>query len=98
MEPAELLKYATMTWGVAMAVSPAMQIRTMLRTKESKDVSVGCFAVLIVGFILWTSYGVSIDEPVLWICNTIATIFGVSTVVVALRLRRGTPVLPESAA
>lgn len=88
MEPSELLKYATTVWGVAMAVSPAMQIRTMLRTGESKDVSIGYFSVLIVGFVLWAAYGLSIDEPVLWFCNIIATVFGVATVLIALRLRR----------
>ncbi|MCW2961590.1 MAG: hypothetical protein JWM90_1977 [Thermoleophilia bacterium] len=88
MDADEILKYATSVWGIVMAVSPAMQIRTMLRTGESKDVSVGYFLILIVGFGLWTAYGISIAVPVLWVCNTVATVFGVATVIVALRLRR----------
>lgn len=78
-----------MVWGVAMAISPALQIRAMLKTRESNDVSVGYFLVLIVGFALWAAYGYSIDKPIIWICNVIATIFGVATVITALLMRRG---------
>lgn len=73
---------------MAMAVSPALQIRQMLRTGESKDVSVGYFGVLIVGFVLWTCYGVSIGSRVVVACNSVATVFGVATIIIALRLRR----------
>jgi MtN3 and saliva related transmembrane protein len=88
MDGQRVLEIVTSTWGVAMAVSPVMQIRRMLETGESGDVSIGYWAVLCVGFMLWVAYGLSIDSRVLWGCNIVATIFGVATMIIALRLRR----------
>ena len=88
MDAQRVLEIAVSTWGLAMAVSPALQIRQMLQTGQSDDVSIGYFAVLVVGFVLWVAYGISIDSRILWGCNTVATIFGVATIVIALRMRR----------
>lgn len=90
MDGQRVLEIVVSTWGVAMAVSPGLQIRQMLQTGQSDDVSVSYFAVLTVGFMLWVAYGISIDSRVLWGCNTIATLFGFATMVIALRLRRTT--------
>jgi uncharacterized protein with PQ loop repeat len=87
MTGTEALAVVTSVWGMAMAISPGMQIRQMLRTGSSTAVSVGYFAVLIVGFMLWVAYGISIDSRVIVACNSVATVFGIATVVVALRLR-----------
>jgi uncharacterized protein with PQ loop repeat len=86
-----MLEAVVSTWAVAMAVSPGLQIRQMLRTGESEDVSVGYFGVLVVGFILWVVYGFSINDMVLAIPNAIATVFGATTIIIALRLRRRDP-------
>jgi uncharacterized protein with PQ loop repeat len=87
MDGQRALEIVVSTWGLMMAVSPGLQIRQMLQTGESKDVSIGYFGVLSVGFMLWVAYGISIDSAVLWGCNTVATVFGIATIVVALRLR-----------
>lgn len=87
MDAERVLEIAVSIWGVAMAVSPGLQIRQMLQTGESEDVSVGYFSVLSVGFMLWALYGVSIDSRILTACNTIAFAFGIATIVVAMRLR-----------
>jgi uncharacterized protein with PQ loop repeat len=81
------LEVVVSTWGVAMAVSPALQIRQMLRTRQSDDVSIAYWGVLCIGFSLWVAYGFSIDSKVLWACNLVAVVFGLATIVVALRLR-----------
>jgi uncharacterized protein with PQ loop repeat len=88
MTSQQTLEVAVSIWGLAMAVSPGLQIRQMLQTRRSEDVSIGYFAVLTVGFVLWTAYGISIDAKILWMCNTVATFFGASTMIIALRLRR----------
>ena len=103
MDGQQVLEIVTSAWGVAMAVSPAMQIRQMIRTGQSQDVSVGYFAVLVVGFMLWVAYGLSKDDYVLAVPNAVATLFGLATIVSALRLRRRAPrepggALPESGA
>lgn len=90
MDAERVLEVAVSIWGVAMAVSPGLQIRQMLHTGESEDVSIGYFSVLSVGFLLWALYGLSIDSRILTGCNTLAFTFGIATIVVALRLRRKT--------
>lgn len=91
----DMLEAVVSTWAIAMAVSPGLQIRQMLRTGESEDVSIGYFAVLVVGFMLWVAYGLSKDDYVLAVPNAVATVFGTATIVIALRLRRSRA-LPES--
>lgn len=75
------------SWGVVMALSPLLQIRRMLATRSSKDVSIGYFMVLLVGFGLWVAYGVSIDNLALVIPNSVALVTGLITVVIATLLR-----------
>lgn len=87
MDGQRILEIVTSVWGVAMAVSPAMQIRQMRQTGTSDDVSLAYFGVLTIGFMLWVAYGVSIDSWVLYGCNSIATVFGAATILYALRLR-----------
>jgi MtN3 and saliva related transmembrane protein len=75
------------SWGVLMALSPILQIRRMVQRRSSNDVSVGYFAVLIVGFALWITYGASIDNLALVIPNIVALVVALTTVVVAVRYR-----------
>ena len=72
-----------------MGVSPVLQIRRMLRQRSSRDVSVGYFAILLVGFGLWISYGIAARNLVLVVPNTVALLIGASTVVISLRLMAG---------
>ena len=81
---------AAATWGVLMGVSPVLQIRRMLRQRSSRDVSIGYFAVLLIGFLLWISYGIAARNLALIVPNTVALLIGASTVAVALQLGRGT--------
>lgn len=97
MDGQRVLEIVTSVWGVAMAVSPAMQIRQMRQTGTSEDVSIAYFGILVVGFMLWVAYGISIDSWVLYGCNSIATVFGIVTIAYALRLRRR-PGVTESGA
>jgi len=76
------------TWGVAMAVSPLLQIRAMHRSRSSRDVSVGYFAVLVVGFVLWIAYGVALGNLALIVPNSVALCVGGATIAVALWHRR----------
>lgn len=84
----DVLETVVSIWAVAMAVSPGLQIRRMLQTGDSRDVSIGYFAVLSIGFLLWVAYGISIDDYIVAVPNSIAFVFGISTILLALRLRR----------
>ena len=80
------LAVAAAAWGVLMGVSPVLQIRRMVRQRSSRDVSIGYFAILLVGFVLWLSYGVAARNLALIVPNAVALLIGASTIAVALRL------------
>jgi len=81
------LAVAAAAWGVLMGVSPVLQIRRMLRQRSSRDVSVGYFTILLVGFGLWISYGIASRSLALIVPNVVALLIGVGTIAIALRLR-----------
>lgn len=82
-----ILGIAAATWGLLMAVSPMLQIRQMLRTRSSKDVSLGYFWVLLPGFAIWAAYGSVRADWALILPNLVALLVGGSTVAVATYLR-----------
>jgi MtN3 and saliva related transmembrane protein len=77
------------TWAVVMALSPLLQILRMARRRSSDDVSIPYLIVITIGFSLWVTYGLSIENAVLVIPNSIAFVVGVATILVALRYRSG---------
>jgi MtN3 and saliva related transmembrane protein len=83
------LAVSAAAWGVLMGVSPVLQIRRMLRQRSSRDVSVGYFAVLLVGFLLWIAYGIASRNLALIVPNCVALFVAAGTVGVALQLSRG---------
>jgi len=80
------LAVAAAAWGVLMGVSPVLQIRRMLRQRSSRDVSISYFAVLLVGFVLWLSYGIAARNLALIVPNGIALLIGTGTIAVAVQL------------
>jgi MtN3 and saliva related transmembrane protein len=81
------LAVAAAAWGVLMGISPVLQIRRMLRLRSSRDVSVGYFTILLVGFGLWISYGIAARNLALIVPNAVAMIIGAATIAIAVRLR-----------
>ena len=75
-------------YGVLMALSPTLQIRRMLETRSSSDVSLAYLAVLEIGFALWCAYGIALGNWALIVPNCAAFSVGLATILVALRLRR----------
>ena len=59
----------------------------MLREQSSREVSLGYFTILLIGFLLWIAYGVAAGIPALVIPHSVALLVGVAVVIVALRLR-----------
>jgi MtN3 and saliva related transmembrane protein len=82
------LAFVAATWGVAMAVSPVLQIRKIVQHRSSRGVSVGYMSVLFVGFLLWLAYGIALENWALILPNVVAAIVIVATIVVAVRYRR----------
>jgi MtN3 and saliva related transmembrane protein len=83
----EYLAVAAATWGVAMAVSPLLQIRAIRAHQSSRGVSVGYQQVLLVGFILWLSYGIALHNAAIIIPNIVAAVVSIATILVALHYR-----------
>lgn len=81
------LGVAATVCGVAMGLSPLLQVRTVARRRSSDDVSLPYLAVLIVGFVLWLSYGIALRNAALIVSNTVALTSYLLTTVVVLRYR-----------
>lgn len=81
------LAVAAATWAVLMALAPILQIRAIVRQRSSREVSIGYFGILLVGFALWVAYGVADDIVALVVPNAVAFLAAVATIVVAVRYR-----------
>ncbi|MGY0235928.1 SemiSWEET family sugar transporter [Longispora urticae] len=78
-------------WGVVMGAAPVLQIRKMIRAGGAEEVSPGYFGLLIVGFVLWIAYGVSLADWALIVPNSVALLTASAALVVSLYYRRRTP-------
>ena len=87
MSSTTALALAASAWGVAMAVSPLLQIRAILAHRSSRGVSAGYQSVLLVGFALWLSYGIALANWALIVPNTVAFVVSASTIAVTRRFR-----------
>ena len=83
-----VLAFSAATWGIAMAVSPVLQIRKIVHHRSSRGVSVGYMSVLFIGFLLWLAYGIALGNWAMIVPNIVAAIVIVATMVVTLRYRR----------
>jgi uncharacterized protein with PQ loop repeat len=78
---------AAASWGVAMALAPLLQIHKIRRARSSASVSVAYQQVLLVGFVLWLSYGIAAANTALIIPNTVAVVVCATGIIVTLRYR-----------
>ena len=82
------LAFAAAGWGIAMAISPLLQIRKIVQHRSSHGISLGYMTVLFVGFLLWLAYGISLDNWALILPNIVAAVVIAATMAVVLRYRR----------
>jgi len=83
-----VLAVAASSFGVVMGAGPLLQIRRMLREQSSRDVSIGYFAIIACGSLVWASYGVSLANIAIVIPNLVGCLVTTVTILVAVRLRR----------
>ena len=62
MSTTTLLAIIASSWGIAMALSPTLQIRHMIARRSSAGISIPYLGVLVVGFVLWFAYGVALAQ------------------------------------
>ena len=84
---ATVLATAASSWAVLMGIAPVLQIRRMVQQRSSREVSLGYFTILLIGFLLWIAYGAAAGLPALVIPNTVALLVGTAVIVTAVRLR-----------
>ena len=87
----DALAITAATFGVLMAIAPLLQIRRMLETRSSADVSLGYLWVLEIGFGLWFAYGISLANLAIVIPNSVAMTVGLATILVARHFRSSGP-------
>ena len=87
----DALAVTAATYGVLMAIAPLLQIRRMLETRSSADVSLGYLWVIEIGFGLWMAYGISLPNLAIVIPNTVALTVGLATILVARHFRSSGP-------
>ena len=87
----DLLAITAATYGVLMAIAPLLQIRRMLETRSSADVSLGYLWVIEIGFGLWMAYGISLPNLAIVIPNSVALTVGLATILVARHFRSSGP-------
>lgn len=88
MSASDVLAIGATAAGLAMALSPVLQIRRMRRTRSSNDVSLLYLSLLDLGFVIWIAYGYSIGNWVIVGTNGASLTIMAITILVALRFRR----------
>jgi uncharacterized protein with PQ loop repeat len=81
------LGLAAATFGVAMGLSPLLQVRHMVSRVSSADVSLPFLLVLLAGFVLWLAYGVALGNAALIVSNAVAITSYTITTAMVMRLR-----------
>ena len=88
MSTTTVLAVTASIWGIAMALSPTLQIRHMIAARTSSGISIPYLSVLVIGFVLWFAYGIALRNLAIIIPNTIAFVVGATTIAVARHYRR----------
>ena len=81
------IAFVASSYGVVMAISPLLQIRAILRSRDSSSVSAGYQRVLLVGFLLWLAYGIASDNWAIIVPNIVASFVSAATILVTRRYR-----------
>lgn len=85
-----VLAVAATGWGLLMALAPLLQVRVILRQRDSSGVSIAWIAVLLAGFVLWLCYGAAIANLPLIVTNVVSCAVCAVTLTTVLRFRKGT--------
>ena len=81
----EALAVVTTCWGLLMGLAPLLQVRVIVRERDASGTSLGWILIVLVGLLLWLTYGmVNRDLPIV-ISNTLGVIV-MATLVVTLRI------------
>jgi len=84
-----ILAVAATSWGLLMSLAPLLQVRVIVRRRDSSGVSIAWIAILLCGFLLWLCYGVAIGNLPLIVTNVVSCTASAVTLTAILRFRGG---------
>ena len=88
MSTTTMLAILASAWGIAMALSPTLQIRHMVAIGSSAGISIPYLAVLVIGFALWFAYGIALGNWAIIVANLAGVSASATAVAVTIYWRR----------
>jgi MtN3 and saliva related transmembrane protein len=73
--------------GCLTTSSTLPQIVKTIRSKDSKDVSVGMFSILVIGVGLWVAYGIMKNDLPIIIFNSLAVVLNILMIFLKFKYR-----------
>ncbi len=73
--------------GALTTVSLIPQLVKCWRTKSTRDISLGTYAILLLGVPLWLAYGLMISDVPLIVANSVSLL--IAAAIIVLKLRHG---------
>jgi MtN3 and saliva related transmembrane protein len=86
-----ILAVTATSWGLLMSLAPLLQVRVILRQRDSTGVSITWIAILLTGFILWLCYGAAIGNLPIIVTNVVSCAVCAVTLAVVLLFRKRGP-------
>ena len=77
----EVLALVTTSWGLLMGLAPLLQVRVIVRGREGSGTSLGWVIILLVGFVLWLTYGVATRDLPNIITNAVSVVVTTTLVI-----------------
>ena len=74
-------------WGVVMSLAPLLQVRIIIRERDSTRTSLGWPVILLIGFVTWFAYGAVNHSIPLMVSNAVAMIATTTLLITALTFR-----------
>jgi uncharacterized protein with PQ loop repeat len=87
MDAAQLLAPIVGTFGVLMGIAPLMQVARVVKRGSSDDIAVGPLFIVVIGTILWLSYGLASNDATLVVANVVGTLVNAVVLTTVLRFR-----------
>ena len=87
MEATQLLAPIVGSFGVVMSIAPLMQVLRVKRRGSSDDIALPPLVIVVVGAMLWLSYGLASSDPTLVAANVVGTLVNVVVLTTVLRFR-----------
>lgn len=73
--------------GTCTTISFLPQVIKIIKTKETKDISISMYIILATGMLLWIIYGIFIEALPVILANTISFVF--ATIILIFKIRYG---------